>query len=122
MLLDPRAMAHATIGVLPVKAIQIPPSQYADALKRIEMSFLAAPLLVDRLRADTPQKIALPVADPPGYHWSWLEKHGADWAAMPINAGGLYTPFAAVTEVREGWLKLTLNSSQEKNPQGDGKE
>ncbi len=117
MLIDPRAMVHAAIGVLPVKAIQIPPHIYADALKRIEMTFLAAPLLVDRCHRDAPQEIALPMADPPGYHWLWIEKRGKDWTVMPINAGGLYPPFAAV-EAREGWLKLTR---QKKNPEGDGK-
>ena len=119
MLIDPRALVHAAIGVLPAKAIQIPPHLYADALKRIEMTFLAAPLLVDRRRPDSPQAIALPVADPPGYEWSWVEKHGKDWTPMPINAGGLYTPFAAAVEAREGWLKLIRSK---KNPQGDGKE
>jgi len=119
MLIDPRAMVHAAIGVLPVKAIQIPPHVYADALKRIEMTFLAAPLLVDRRRRDSPQEIALPIADPPGYHWSWVEKHGKDWTAMSINAGGLYTPFAAAVEAREGWLKLTR---RKKDSEGDGKE
>jgi hypothetical protein len=119
MLMDPRAMLHAAIGVLPVKAIQIPPHVYAEALKRIEMTFLAAPLLVDRRRADSPLGIALPTIDPPGYHWSWIEKHGNEWTTMPINAGGLYTPLAAAVEAREGWLKLTR---QKKNPEGDGKE
>jgi hypothetical protein len=122
MLIDPRALVHTTIGVLPTKGIQIPPYQYADALKRIEMSFLAAPLLVDRRRPDSPREIALPIADPPGYHWSWLEKHGKDWTAMPINAGGLYTPFTAAVEAREGWLKLTRNPEPKKNTQGDGRE
>ncbi|MDX2030050.1 MAG: hypothetical protein SF339_05235 [Blastocatellia bacterium] len=116
MLLDPRAMVHATMGVLPTKAIQIPPHFYADALRRIETAYLAAPLLVDRRGPDGPPEIALPVADPPGYHWSWLERQGRDWADVPINAGGLYTPFAASVEAREGWLKLT----RRQKPQGDG--
>ncbi|HKQ78629.1 MAG TPA: hypothetical protein VJ810_33330, partial [Blastocatellia bacterium] len=116
MLMDPRAMAHATTGILPTKAIQIPSHQFAAALKRIEMSFLAAPVLADKRSADGRQEITLPIADPPGYRWVWLEKHGKDWLSLPINSGSLYTPFAAATEVREGWLKLTRNPSQdEKN-------
>ena len=107
MLIDPRAMVHATMGVLPAKGIQIPPHVYSEALKRIEMTFLAAPLLVDRRRPDTPKEMALPIIDPPGYHWSWVEKYGNDWTTMPINTRGLYTPFAAAVEAREGWLKLT---------------
>ena len=120
MLVDPRAMIHVTMGALPVKAIQIPPHFYADALRRIETTFLAAPLLVDRRQPDGPREIALPVADPPGYHWSRLERQGRDWVDVPINAGGLYTPFAASVEAREGWLKLTRNPETKKNPQGDG--
>lgn len=122
MLIDPRGVVHATTGILPTKEIQIPPHQYAAALQCIEMSFLAAPLLVDKRSADGHPEISLPVADPPGYHWTWIEKHGKDWLSLPINARSLYAPFATATEIREGWLKLTRNPSQdEKNSQGDGR-
>lgn len=60
MLLDPRAQAHATTGVLPVKALGIPPDQYAPALSAIEITFLSAPILTDlgKLRLPCPMSPA----------------------------------------------------------------
>jgi hypothetical protein len=117
MLIDPRGVVHATTGILPAKAIQIPPDQYTAALKKIEMSYLAAPLLVEKRGVEGKPEITLPVDDSPGRAWSWLEKHGNDWLSLPINSGSLYTPFVAATEIREGWLKLTRVPSRDDDPQ-----
>jgi hypothetical protein len=66
LLLDPRGAVHATSGILPTKAIQIPADQFVDALRNIEVTFLSAPILTDRGRG----KINLPLPDEPGYVWS----------------------------------------------------
>ncbi|WP_150049143.1 hypothetical protein [Methylomonas rhizoryzae] len=117
MLIDPRGLVHASSGILPVKAIQIPPHQYAAALQHIETMLLSAPVLVDQ-RADASRPIGLPVSDAPGITWSWIDKQGQDWTSVPISAGGLYTPFTATPELREGWLKLTPHPTDDEKTQG----
>lgn len=76
MLVDPRGSVHVTSGILPVKAINIPPDQYTDALKAIEITFLSTPILteVNRLR--------LPLPDEPGFRWSWLQKDKYNWTEI----------------------------------------
>ncbi|HEY0603041.1 MAG TPA: hypothetical protein VGD58_09030, partial [Herpetosiphonaceae bacterium] len=70
MLIDPRGKIHATCGVVPVKAIDIPPAQYVDALQRIAVTFRAGPIL------SPPDLLALALPTEPGYDWSWLETRG----------------------------------------------
>src|SRR5262249_34413129 len=45
MLVDPRGAVHATTGILPVKDISIPADMYSDALGRIAITFLTAPVI-----------------------------------------------------------------------------
>ncbi|GIH15132.1 hypothetical protein Raf01_33040 [Rugosimonospora africana] len=73
MLVDPRGAVHATCGVLPVKSIDIPTEQYADALGRIEVTFVAGPLLAPGAVLD------LPLPDEPGADWSWVERTTGGW-------------------------------------------
>jgi len=68
LLIDPRGLVHATSGILPVKAINIPPDQYAAALQAIEITFLSTPIITDA------GKMHLPLPDEAGYQWSWLQQ------------------------------------------------
>lgn len=106
MLMDPRGVVHAATGILPAKAIRIPPHHYAGVMKRFEIAFLCAPVLAAGRPSAGDDTIALPVTDPPGYRWSWIEKRRDSWIAPAINAADLFRPFAGATEIREGWLKL----------------
>jgi hypothetical protein len=107
MLLDPRGVVHATCGILPTKAIQIPPDQFADALRAIEVTFLTAPVLTDI------GKINLPLPDEPGYQWSWLEKESGIWAdETAIGPITTQATFASKQAIREGWLKLRPRPDQ----------
>ena len=76
MLIDPRGKAHATAGVVPCKAIDIPPDQYAEALKAIEITFLSAPILTDAGRVN------LPLPEEPGFNWSWLQRVNGSWSEI----------------------------------------
>ncbi len=78
LLLDPRGVVHATSGILPTKAIQIPPDQYAQALRRIEITFLTSPLLSDS------QQVQIPLPSEAGYQWSWLAKTQGDWDEISV--------------------------------------
>jgi len=81
MLIDPRGIVNATSGILPVKAISIPPDQYTDALKAIEITFLSTPILAEV------SKMRLPLPAEPGFTWSWLQKGTSGWTE--ISAGGM---------------------------------
>ncbi|MGV2388238.1 MAG UNVERIFIED_CONTAM: hypothetical protein LVR29_07610 [Microcystis novacekii LVE1205-3] len=52
---------------MPTKSIDIP-DQCRQALEKIEITFLSAPILTDSA------KINLALPDEVGYQWSWLEK------------------------------------------------
>ena len=98
MLVDPRGQVHATIGVQPVKAIDIPPQQYADALKAIEVLFLCSPVLSGA------GKVAVPLPSEPGYQWSWV---GAGGISAELGPACTQATFATTPDILEGWLKLT---------------
>ncbi len=101
MLLDPRGDAHATSGIVPTKAINIPPNQYAAALRAIQVTFLSTPVLTDL------GKINLPLPTELGYRWAWLQKDGARWSEVStIGATSARAEFTGQQELREGWLKL----------------
>ena len=107
MLMDPRAGIHLTTGILPTQYIEIPPTQYADILGGLDMTFLTTPVL-----RPVPG-LALPLGAESGYTWSWVEetpdgKGGSEWLITPnivpptANALWQYTP----QQVTEGWLRL----------------
>ncbi len=114
MLIDPRGKVHATCGILPTKAIDIPPDKYKDALAKIEISFLSSPILnpLKNLRDTTSldKKISLPLPDEEGYEWSWLEKEKEEW--LVVSSENIAQPepnavFSGKQVIREGWLKLS---------------
>lgn len=103
MLVDPRGIVHATCGILPTKALGIPPDQYAKALQTLAITFLSAPILTG-----VGEKVRLPLPTEPGYAWSWLEKQQGAWSeSAPIGPVPLEATFAEAQTIREGWLKLT---------------
>ena len=106
LLLDPRGAVHATSGILPTKAIQIPADQFVEALRNMEVTFLSAPILTDR------GKINLPLPDEPGYVWSWCAKENGVWESVTQIGQVTTEPTAAPQELREGWLKLTKKDQQ----------
>ena len=76
MLVDPRGSVHVTSGIVPVKAITIPPDQYTNALKAVEITFLSTPILTDQGR------LRLPLPAEPGYEWAWLQKEKDSWSEI----------------------------------------
>ena len=109
MLVDPRAPVHAITGILPVKGISLPSGQFADAMKRIAVTFLMAPVLSP---ADGP---ALAVPAEVGHAWSWVTRHvdedHADvrkWITKNIlESPNISAAFSAPPlRLSEGWLRL----------------
>ena len=76
MLVDPRGLVHATSGLLPAKAISLPPEQYAAALQAIEITFLSTPILTEA------GKMRLPLPAEAGYQWSWLQNEAGTWSEI----------------------------------------
>ncbi len=72
LLIDPRAPIHATCGILPVKAITIPPAHYSDAMQRLNVYFLTAPILTGS------NTIEINLPPEASYSWSWLEQLAPD--------------------------------------------
>ena len=120
MLIDPRAPVHLSTGILPSKNISLPPSHFADALKRIAVTFLTAPVL------GAPDSPALPVPAEVGHAWSWLTLH-ADakqdraWQTQPIVVSpNLRGAFSTSTSLSEGWLRLyPADTSSQPPSEGD---
>ena len=79
LLIDPRGEAHATTGMLPAKGIHIPKEQYAEALKKINITFLSAPVLMGH------DQTALPLPNEPGHQWAWLAKDRFSWVEVARN-------------------------------------
>ncbi|RMG61254.1 MAG: hypothetical protein D6722_19900 [Bacteroidetes bacterium] len=75
-LLDPHGRIHLSSGIQPVKAIQLPEHYIKDALNRIEMTFLTAPVL----SPEETLHISLPKEK--DFHWAWRENN-----AWPSQAG-----------------------------------
>lgn len=102
MLVEPRGVIHATTGILPVKTIDIPPDQYADALEKMCLAFLTAPILTPRAQ------LAMPVPAQSGGGWTWVENDGSSWsqtqtiAPVTVDAVMNYAP----QNILEGWLNL----------------
>lgn len=131
LLMDPRAAVHLTTGILPVKRIDIPAEEFADALNNIQLAFLTTPVLSPRpqpapvlVEGETAtaeqlagvQKFQLVSPSQEGFKWAWLQKDDREnWSEIPteeIEAPplGFLTDFAPQA-IYEGWMKLLPEES-----------
>lgn len=109
MLMDPRGGIHATSGLLPVKKIDIPPAQFADALDNLLVAFLTTPVLYNN---NTP---AFPVPPVGESEWTWLQNELTRWSASktinPVDDRANMTD--PPQEIHEGWLLLSNINNQQ---------
>lgn len=108
LLLDPRACVHASSGILPVKSITLPPELYAEALKKMELIFTAAPVL-------TPAGTwTLPIPAELSSTWSWLPDLQSTTVPQPLSGKvddrAHLPPDPAV--LRRGWLRAKLQEKK----------
>jgi len=112
LLVDPRGAVHATCGVLPVKTIDIPAEQYADALGRIQVTVTAGPILSD------PRTVEVPLPAAQEHAWSWVERTATGWrstATWPVVErqefvdGLTLALWQRLTDRAVGWLRPTAD-------------
>jgi len=113
-LIDPRCPMHATTGYLPTQSMQIPTEMFRDAVARMAVTFLTAPILVARTSDPKPGSIALPRLLPGRQAGNWL------FVDMAVDASGTQsheaTPVVALDtkqlfskasyQLKDGWLSL----------------
>lgn len=128
LLVDPRSPIHAFTGLLPVKDFKIPARFFEQALKTMEASFHAGPLLTKIIPVETTGEekqafqntvAVLPPAEQNGT-WSWWEKERAQDGEVQWHGYGLRdaSPDArmenASVSLREGILQLIVALNEEK--------
>jgi len=105
LVMDPRAAVHASTGILPVKALRIPPAQYQGAMNRLMAYFMANPVLVG------PQQVQIPVPVEAGRHWSWVEP-AQPATTLATNVVGDRARFGySPQRIVDGWLELKTGDS-----------
>lgn len=117
LLIDPHAKVHAATGVLPVKAIGLPPDVYAAALRKIAVSFFTHPILRSR------QSLELPIPNEPGYAWGWTTGVLQAGVEQPNNESlgqhqlGDRAQFSYSPQLLEdGWLRLEQDPPSPPSP------
>lgn len=106
MLIDPRGRVSATLGVLPVKSIDIPAELWTNAFRKIEAAFFATPVLSRK------DNLVLPLPRQPGFRWSWVA-HGLPEETLVENpSDDRARPSYSPLRLREGWLKLTRQQDE----------
>lgn len=110
MLIDPRSPVHATTGILPTKAIDLPGHLYTPALSRMAVTFPIGPVIGPR---DVDSPMPLPTPEEPGYQWGYVQPAAAQWLTRPVVP---LPPAAAALPAKhdlfDGWLLLTPEAKE----------
>ena len=101
MLTDPRGPVHATTGLLPTKAISIPPQYYLPALRKIGMWFKTFPLLQPAQQSNNPVLLNLPEIE--DYNWQWWDKFQG---VRPVDKDDNTKHIHSASQIIDGWLSL----------------
>lgn len=104
MVMDPRGVAHATNGIMPVRQIQLAPAYVNDPLEKMEVTFRTGPLMTD------PAIIRMPTPADIRGRWSWIQRSGVILWQDPaeiVNTGQQARLDDAPAEFVDGWLKLS---------------
>lgn len=102
MLMDPRGVLHATSGLVPTKAISIPPQHYLDAMNNLEMWFRTSPLL-----QPSSGSISLELPKISKYTWQWWDAYNGN-SSINSNQTNLEP-----SKLIDGWLILNSDSQPE---------
>jgi len=100
LLFDPRAKLNITTGLLPVKTIDIPQKMYYDALRRIEVTFLNAPVITPR------GHFRLPIMEDNDFRWEWKYYEHTQYNKQYITKDWFQQACQALNISDEIWGKL----------------
>ena len=106
LLMDPRAKVHAITGVLPKKAVTLPPRVSSAAKSAKEAFFQVAPLV------SPGGAVSMPKPSDDFGKWSWTYRPQVTmWKEVETLNGTVdQAGFATVPQqLSEGWLKLRMN-------------
>lgn len=120
-LVDPHGLIHLASGIQPVKTIQLPEQFITDALNRMEMAFLVAPVLTPEAEL----QVSLPQT--PNVTWAWREANrwptqagetpaAVEMAGTQIRPFQTAANFPARSVLREGRLVLKRAPDHEAPP------
>jgi hypothetical protein len=104
MVMDPRGVAHAANGIMPVKETRLSPAYVDGPLSQMEVTFRTGPLMTD------PGTIRMPTPADIRGKWSWIQRSGVvlwNEPAEIINTGQQARLDDAPAEFVDGWLKLS---------------
>jgi len=112
MLADPRALIHATTGILPQISIGIPAQFVGSAFARMEVTFTVGPILTDLVTAEiedgTETTVLIPRPALKNGTWSWQEYDKAKWATTSVESPVPTARFSNVPpRLRNGLLRIT---------------
>jgi hypothetical protein len=112
LLLDPRLGVHVSSGILPTKVIDLPAELVSEALSRLEVPFLVAPVLGER-QADGVPNIPLPSDMPGTWFWTWRPAPNAasEFAKITSETAPARSLFKTMA-LYEGWLALRQNGAE----------
>jgi hypothetical protein len=117
LLMDPRAIVHATTGILPVISISIPQPFVTGAFSRMDVFFSVGPVLSDLVTTNDPDvldvsTVLMPRPAVKKGKWSWEQLEldtstTALWKSYPVAPTVPTAQFSNVPPVlRTGMLRL----------------
>ncbi|HLO03999.1 MAG TPA: hypothetical protein VK191_12895 [Symbiobacteriaceae bacterium] len=116
MLVDPRAVVHATTGILPTTALSIPNRFVGPALANMALFFRVGPLLTGaQVSQDGSVTVLMPQPTEQNGTWSWLESVAGQMQPFPIGPVDQTAMLSNVpASLRTGYLQLSgaLKSSK----------
>lgn len=120
LLMDPRTKVHATTGVQPVKAVDIPTRHYQPVLRKLKVTVLSSPILsgptpdAAKRQNQGSGNFGLPLPATKEGSWSWVEQQAQDpsssveWSKTPETkiheVSAKNNRSYPHLSVREGWL------------------
>lgn len=109
MLVDPRAVVHATTGILPTTALGIPSRFVGPALANMNLFFRVGPLLTGaQISQENGVTILMPQPAEQNGTWSWLEWVGGTPQPFPIGPVDQTATLSNIpASLRTGYLQLS---------------
>jgi len=106
LLLDPTPGVHLVSGILPVNRVHLPQPLVAATLSDLEMPFLVAPFLGERVTdPDSPRRMPLPTTGDKEWTWKFFADAHEEPREVDVRVDTESSPsLFATMALHEGWL------------------